>query len=247
MKTPSLRKTLKNITASHIIAGSAGLVAVGIGWCIALMNWRQTLDGMLGDSRALLLGVAYGVGAPLVALLALVEGIGWLRDPKSHPALDRPEAGSPEEVVAAIDRELQAPEGVMKVGPALFTHTWIVRMDDWSADTALISSIVWVYKHFTHHKTYGLTVSKTCTVKIRTRSDQSFQMGDVPEKQADALLEHLAARVPWALVGYNEELDEQWKTDRDAIIALVDERRAAVATARGDHLRQPGVPAAPAG
>jgi hypothetical protein len=45
------------------------------------------------------------------------------------------------------------------------------------------------------------------------------------EQKTHSILEALATRAPWVLIGYSEELANDWKTDAAGVISAVDQRR----------------------
>jgi hypothetical protein len=45
------------------------------------------------------------------------------------------------------------------------------------------------------------------------------------QKKVEALLAEMATRVPWAIYGFNSDLDNVWKKDHGGFVAAVDSRR----------------------
>jgi hypothetical protein len=83
--------------------------------------------------------------------------------------------------------------------------------------------VIWAYKKVTKHYTNFIPTGKSYAVVICSRDGRSLEITS-KQKKADGMLEELARRWPWILLGYSDELAAAWKSNRDAVIGVVDAR-----------------------
>ena len=92
--------------------------------------------------------------------------------------------------------------------------TWVSPLND----------IVWAYKKVTKRSVNFIPTGKSYTAIIIGRHRQRIEHS-MSQKKVDALLTELASRVPWAVYGFNADLDNVWKKDPGGFVAAVDSRR----------------------
>ncbi len=171
-----------------------------------------------------------GIGAAILTLiLCAVLGITVLRrtlDPLSHPIMRGLAVyGNPELVAAQVEMEIDptAP----KLGSAWVTQTWLIDSHLFKLNVMRINDIVWIYKHVTTHRTYGIAVSKTFSAMVCDRNGKRISI-QAKEAKVDELLHSLQARAPFALTGYDYDIEKLWRKNRQELVNEVDRRKRQV-------------------
>lgn len=176
-------------------------------------------------------GIGYlGIGAAILTLiLCAVLVISVLRhnlDPLSHPIMRGLAVyGSPELVAAQLDMEVDSSSP--KLGSAWVTQTWLIDSHPFKLNVMRINDIVWVYKHVTTHRTYGIAVSKTFSAMVCDRNGKRITI-QAKEAKVDELLYTLHARAPFALTGYDYDIEKLWRKNRQELVNEVDRRKQQV-------------------
>lgn len=163
-----------------------------------------------------------GLGVEGLFLLGGLFGLGTVMsrsNPNNHPILKRlSRFGDIESVMAEIDNEIMQaqPENVDKLQ---FTRSWVIFKNGNDMQFARISDVMWVYKHITQTR-YGKNYATYVW-------DRSGQLLNVPgkEKNVDAMIVAVLQRAPWAIAGYNKDVESSWNKDRAGFIRTVDDRR----------------------
>jgi hypothetical protein len=65
-------------------------------------------------------------------------------------------------------------------------------------------------------------------VQASSSSLAATRIDDIVWAYVNQAIEAAARRAPWMLAGYNTELEKAWKSNRAAVLATVDQRRAQV-------------------
>jgi hypothetical protein len=130
--------------------------------------------------------------------------------------------GNAEQLSQQIEAELQ-PAMIRKYGKLQMTQQWMVRRKLFSTWVSPIADLVWIYKKVTKHSVNFIPTGKTYSVILVGRHRQRTEE-QMKEKVVNEMLADLAARVPWALFGFDENLDKAWRKDPAGVIAGVDSR-----------------------
>jgi hypothetical protein len=112
------------------------------------------------------------------------------------------------------------------------TQSWLVRRNTFSTWVSPIEDLAWAYKKVTKHSVNFIPTGKSYAVVLVGRHRQRIEV-QMPEKASNALLEFLAARAPWAIYGFNQEINAIWQKDPDGFVAVVDSRRQSAGKAAG--------------
>lgn len=144
-------------------------------------------------------------------------------NPSRHPVLRALAAyGDAGEVRRKIDADFLG--STLRIGRLRLTHDWLVSLKFWSVDVAPVEDVVWAYKLVVR----GNAPSIQAVVCTRRRA----RIGIVgKDDHVGAMLRVLNECVPWAVIGYDANLDNLWSTGPGRFIALVDERRRKMASA----------------
>jgi hypothetical protein len=172
--------------------------------------------------------LALGLGIPLfgVCVFGMIRAITRSRNPLKHPimrALGR--FGSPAEIASQLDAELLTDHP--KVDQLHLTPNWLVQASSSSLTATRIEDIVWAYKQVTQRRVNGVPAGKSYAAQIWDRHGVCIAVAG-SEAFVNQAIESAARRAPWMLAGYNTDLEKAWKSNRAAVLATVDQRRAQV-------------------
>jgi Family of unknown function (DUF6709) len=131
--------------------------------------------------------------------------------------------GNTEQLSQQIEAELQ-PAMVRKYGKLQLTSQWMVRRKFFNTWVSPVADVAWVYKKVTKHSVNFIPTGKTYSVIVVGRHRQRTEE-QMKEKAVNELLADMAQRVPWALFGFDQNLDKAWRKDPAGVISTVDSRR----------------------
>ncbi len=120
--------------------------------------------------------------------------------------------------------ENEAILGSEEVGSLQFTSNWLVQYSGSTFKATRFDDVVWLYRHTVQRKSYGVTTGKTHSAMIWDRHGTSITVQG-KEEQVNTMLTAVMSRAPWAVGGYNDQLNNGWKKDRSNFIAAVDRRK----------------------
>ncbi|HWF03069.1 MAG TPA: DUF6709 family protein [Candidatus Angelobacter sp.] len=169
--------------------------------------------------------IMLGIGLPLLAL-ALWNCLKAMRraaEIQTSPVWKGLTAfGNVEQLSYQIEAELQS--GVtQKYGKLQVTSQWIVRRNLYSTWVSPVADLVWIYKKVTKHSVNFIPTGKTYAV-VLVGSHKQRTEEQMKEKVVNQLLADFAARVPWALFGFNQDIDKAWKKNPGDVINAVNLR-----------------------
>jgi hypothetical protein len=130
--------------------------------------------------------------------------------------------GNAEQLSQQIEAELQ-PAMTRMYGKLQITPQWMVRRKMFSTWVSPAADVVWVYKKVTKHSVNFIPTGKTYSVVLVGRHRQRTEE-QMKEKAVNELLADLATRVPWALFGFDQNLERAWRKTPANVIATVDSR-----------------------
>jgi hypothetical protein len=168
-----------------------------------------------------------GAGAEAVLLLGGLFGLATVagrRNPDNHPIMKRmARFGDVETVMDQIDNEMAMGEPA-KVDKLQFTRSWTIYKTGNDLHFMRTSDIVWAYKHITQTR-YG----KNYAAYIWDRTGHMLNVGS-SEKNVDQMIVAVLQRAPWAIAGYNKDVEKSWKNDRSGFVRTVEDRRKQMTT-----------------
>jgi hypothetical protein len=94
-----------------------------------------------------------------------------------------------------------------------------------------VEDLVWIYKKVTKHSVNFIPTGKTYSVILVGRHKQRTEE-QMKDHAVNELLVQLAGKVPWALFGFDQNLDKAWRKDPAGVIRMVDLRRQQQAQAK---------------
>jgi hypothetical protein len=175
----------------------------------------------------------------LLGLFLLARATRRTRDPLLHRSLRRlARLGPPAEVLRTLEDEL-AGDGALRRGRVTLTRHHLVAFDRLGLRGWRLDELVWVYPRETR-QVLQLVPLRRFHLCLGTRQHEHHSVVLGIDELQD-LLEAVAERVPWVLVGYEDELAVLWEVAPARLLARVDTRRSEVAQVTGpDEL--PGSP-----
>lgn len=182
---------------------------------------------------ALIVGIILGPLLIIGGLIAIPVGFLQVLDPTRHSAIKQLGRTTPErrQQVAAVEQDLLRPENLhvrMSEGNVLtVTPHWIVVH---GKDLAIShrNDLLWFYTKVTSRKRFGITVSKTFSLILRTRHVRKEEI-PMSELEAPQMMWTLGQAAPHALSGWDVSLD---RLSDQQLVAHVDARRAQLAQGR---------------
>jgi hypothetical protein len=167
-----------------------------------------------------------GIGIPLLALGAwsLVKAGKRMANHDAHPIIKSlARFGPPRNIVMEIDAEAKNEWQTTSIGRFTLTPSWFLYATVYGLTILRWNEVIWAYKKVTKHYTNFIPTGKSYAVVICSRGGRSMEISS-KQKKADGMLEELARRWPWVLIGYSDELAAAWKSNCDAVIGVVDAR-----------------------
>ena len=151
---------------------------------------------------------------------AIMLGQGLVRSlsPSTHPIYRRlGTLGDAQGLASALDREF--------AGAALpaFGRDWLVCASFDGLSVTRWTDVVWIYLLVS--KNQGREMYRKVYVWSRDGDLLATPPANTPE-EADRQLRDIAARAPWAEVGYSEAREKEWRRRRPDLLRRVDARLA---------------------
>lgn len=174
-------------------------------------------EGSLGDTSAGVVYVIFGFGVVLIAwgviyLLMVMNG-SKLKTIRKEIA----DEGYTEEQVDAdwaAAAEVLTKEA-LKIGQ-LFTY-----FSEGAKPHAIRNTrLVWAYMKTTTHRTNGIPTGTTYEVIMFTKDKKEFSVSVADEAAARYVLDEMGKRIPWMLLGYDEELRKCFRKNIDEFLNI---------------------------
>jgi hypothetical protein len=169
--------------------------------------------------------VGLAIVVPLLALAVwnIFKAVRRSGEPQSAPLWKTLSAfGNAEQLSQQIEADMQ-PGGVRKYGHLQIGQQWMVRQKTFSTWVSPVGDLVWIYKKVTKHSVNFIPTGKTYSVVLVGRHRQRTEE-QMKEKAVNELLMDLTGWVPWAIFGFDQNLDRAWRKDPQGVIAAVDAR-----------------------
>ncbi len=170
------------------------------------------------------LGIGIGAIVLLLCLWGLSRAISRSANPLRHPvmrALAR--FGEPNAVSQQINAEMAAPH--QTIGDTHLTPHWVVVSKGGSFAATRFQDIAWLYAKVTQHRTNGIPAGKTYSALFWDRYGTCLTV-NAKQQVTDEVLKAVYSHAPWALAGYNADMQKAWKSNRAAVLSAVDQRKS---------------------
>ncbi|HKD35399.1 MAG TPA: DUF6709 family protein [Pirellulales bacterium] len=164
-------------------------------------------------------GLAVCLPLFLLALWNISKFISRSVNPHSHPVFNSfSAAGDAGKIAAKIDEQV-AEGAVDRFGRVVITPAWLLWQNPFGLTAVSLDDGVWYHlRTISHHG------AKSHSIIAHLRNGKAKQV-PVRGKFAPAAIQAIAKRVPWALFGYDKQLQTNWQKERAKMINAVDERR----------------------
>jgi hypothetical protein len=129
--------------------------------------------------------------------------------------------GAVEQLSSEIEQQRLGPK--TKYAKLEVAGTWMIQKSLFSTWVSPVGDLAWVYKKVTKHSVNFIPTGKSYSVIIVGRHRQRVEVS-MAEKKVNELLAYLATRVPWAIYGFDKQLEASWTKDPGSVIAMVDSR-----------------------
>ena len=174
--------------------------------------------------------LALGIPAFVLACWLILKVIRRKGEMATHPVVKAASRyGTVDHVAQQFDLELQG--NSTKIGGATVTQSWVFLPTRFGLKICRIPDLIWAYKKVTRHYHNFIPTGKTYDVIMYDRHGQPLQMKS-RQKNIDEMLKVLAARAPWAVFGYNNDLNNTLRTNWAGFVAAVDQRKSGAAPAK---------------
>lgn len=136
--------------------------------------------------------------------------------------------GAIEDIVSTIDSELKNSSRNFSIGSTVITDSWLLKSSIFGLELIdLFIEPVWIYKKVTKHYTNFIPTGKSYAVIIQTRHGIGIEIS-CNNQNGDKILQELLYRCPWLFVGFDNQLQNIWKSNMSEMIKAVDVRRKAI-------------------
>lgn len=132
--------------------------------------------------------------------------------------------GSIEETVRRIELELQDPGTLNYRREVTLTKNWLIITRGSRFAARPLDDLVWAFlRKTTTRLNWVVPIWRTNSVVFRSSGPEAE--ATCSTEWGTKLIERAAGRCPWLVLGYSEEEDKLWESDRAAFIAAVEERK----------------------
>lgn len=172
-----------------------------------------------GDEFGWYIGTGALIIIGLLSLWGVFAFIQRSGDVSKHPILKKlSRFGNVDVIISDIENELGAGKE-NPVGKLRLTRNYLVHTGTGKFEAMPYNSVAWVYKMVNQGR-YG----KTFQAHIYDDTGTQLVLTD-KEQNVNAMLQAVAARAPWAIAGFSEEIKTAWNKDRQNFLAEVENRR----------------------
>lgn len=128
--------------------------------------------------------------------------------------------------VATVAREIEAElhaADTRNIAGCTLTTSWLLDPHPFGMNLAKLDDILWLYRHETVHRKYGIPIGHDHELRMFTRRKRKLAlMGKAPE--LERLADEITETRPWIDVGYNAEIEDLWKTNPERFVVEVGRR-----------------------
>lgn len=110
-----------------------------------------------------------------------------------------------------IDREMESTTK-LAVGASILTDSWYVRPQVLDVKALPLADVVWIYQFRQGSANFA----------VFARRNGKLFLVPLRNAQIPLVIEAVAQRIPWAYVGFDQDLAAEWRRDPQSIVARVD-------------------------
>jgi hypothetical protein len=169
--------------------------------------------------------VAVGLPLLVLGLWNVTRGVGRALNPERHPLIaGLRRYGSPTEVMASIQGEVEQETPNARPSETVVTRSWVLQPTWFGLKIVHLEEVVWVYKKVTRHSTNGIPTGTTHAAVIHQRNGRAVEITG-SDRGSDLVLQRIYHSAPWILAGFDARLADLWKNNRPALLGIADQRR----------------------
>lgn len=178
--------------------------------------------GYIGDSDTVEFGIVMLVAGVLLicSIIWLVLGVreSYMKNIRKYCEA----SGSPEMAKAKLERFYEATPEVcgIRLSPEYF-----LSVKGSKALFAESKDIIWAYQHVVKHSVNLIPTGKTYSIMIAKADGSIIEVPMRNKKVSEAALEHIAHVLPYLFLGYDDQIQNAFKQNRQALVQAVTERR----------------------
>ena len=181
--------------------------------------------------------VALGIALLIPLSIAAWNLLKWRRrssDPTRHPFVKAlAKYGPLETIVPQVDAEVAS--GYTILGNSVTaTKGWFLQCSFSAVKAMRTDDVLWAYMKRTKHSVNFIPTGTTFSSLIWDSRGQNIETTGT-EQQVLGLLTALANAMPWIIVGYDAKVQTQFRKDRNALAAVVAQRRQEIIKRAGVH------------
>ena len=164
------------------------------------------------------------VGLAALIVIVLVSRTAWrrIRDPRSHPLVQRASTwGELAAVSAEIERELA--QKWRRQGSTSITDHYLVNEAFYSLQVLRLDDLLWAYKKVIKKSVNFIPAGKDFVAVVNCIGGTMEIKAKDPE--VDEMLRYAASRAPWAVFGHTKDIEALFRKDAAAFAAIVMDRK----------------------
>ena len=168
-------------------------------------------------------GLLIAILATVFALWLLFNGITRTLAPHNHPiwkSLKR--FGDPQAAANMINDEMAMPH--TQIGKAHITLHWLISIQGTKLQATRLEDVAWVYHKITRRRVNGIPVGKTFEGQVWDQYGKLIEFGGT-EANVVSALQAIRIAAPWAIAGYNAQINALWKKNRAQFLDAVRQNR----------------------
>jgi hypothetical protein len=175
------------------------------------------------------IGLAFGIPLGLLAAYNIVKALTRINNIEASPIYkwlqhyDQPPAATGQ----MIDQDLKASGNSSTLRPFILTSSWLLHKTIFNFKITQLSEIVWVYQKVTRHSVNFIPTGKTYGVIVADKFGRKIEVdaGRGAQQHVANFMTALVNRIPWVIAGYSDQLRNEYRKNRAALVAAVDARR----------------------
>jgi hypothetical protein len=169
-------------------------------------------------------GLAIGAIGGTIGMINLGKWKKRQENINSHPIAKQLSSYGQAEIIAhEIDREFTDPQ-VIAHKQTKISKNWLIQQQTYGVELKKVVDFIWIYFQVTKHRTNGIPTGKTFMVICHDRHGAKVEIPG-SETEVMELTDRISTLVPWAIIGYTDEIKLAWEKDRANLIAAIDEYR----------------------
>jgi hypothetical protein len=127
--------------------------------------------------------------------------------------------------VSQVEAELRNPSHLPSGKEVALTQNWLVVSRGSRFAVRRLDDLVWVFvKTTTTRLNWVIPILRSDSVVFRCAGGADAE-AKCSKERGTKLIEHVAGRCPWIVLGHSEDMDKLWESDRAAFIATVRKRK----------------------